>query len=553
MGDLPRKARPHRHRKAEDAFAFAVSLVNRKNLGYLFELCAGISSIAGLVEPHADPLGRTFHYQVSRILLDAVLQSTASTEQTALLHHEDLPKLVNNTIDCTDNRPAIQKIRAVNGTPLARLEFIRLLAQLGQVQIAPFEQHPTWVAGRAVALLEKIPTLRRSEIEGRVKGAGRILEFPAHEALGVSIRDAASIYLGILKYYSELWRKVNASLPRIGDRKAAAFIELERLAASAYWSFTVELLADRTGLSQVAIEKFLRLFSRAPIEHREMRWVAGSPYQTGHVSCRLLSVDRYPIVTMPNGRFIVPNITILRNAFFQVLDFSLLDAYRQRELDKLYEQVRGAALEIYLVDLVSDRLPSCVVIPEAAYQSSLGEKRGPDLCILDLADKTLVAIEAKARRLNPATAATATDDALDRNHSPSVAALRKLHEKLHALRTAPEFKSWHVMLSQVSVSREVFVSVVAATLFFHDELEPLRARFDPHHPLAGLQRPFCFLDLAVFEKAVELARSHRIPLAQLLREHYEDAYAGDPNTPAARLFRQRAMPDPSDTFAWCFL
>src|SRR5262249_13607683 len=126
-------------------------------------------------------------------------------------------------------------------------------------------------------------------------------------------------------------------------------------------------------------------------------------------------------------------------------------------------------------------------------------------------------------------------------------------KKIEALYSAPEFRPWHQQLARIPKERAVLVSVVANTVFFHDELEPLRAHFEPLHPLHELGQPFCFLDLLVFERAVELARAHQIPVAQLFREHYEDARRGDPNTAAARMFRGRETPEASSTFAWRFM
>lgn len=545
----------HRHkpRNPKVAFGFLVSQANRKDLSYLLEFCAGVSAIAGLTEAATDPLARSCHYQVSRILLDAVLQSNASTEYTARPRKEDLSRLVNGALDVSHYSGGTKKLSAASGTPSARLEFMRFLAQLGQVQIAPFEHHPTVVAGRAVALIDAIPVRRRREIEARVSGASRVLDLPAKQVLGISARQAANVYFLLLKRYADLWHQMNMCLSQDERRVAEALPELDRRAVQGYWRFTPRSLTGGSGLLQTEIKAFLHLFARTPEELRKFAQAPNSPIGLGHSSFRMLPLDRYPVVAFPGDQYVVPNITVFRNAFPHVLDFSLLDAYRQYGIDDLYNQVRGAALELYLEDLISDRLHSCVLIPETEYRTSVGGKKSPDLCILDIDDKSLITVEAKARRLSPATAVSATNSDLDRNHGPSVEALRKLPAKIEDLRTNPEFRSWQRQLAQIPKDRTILVSIVATTLFFHDELEPLRARFDSGHPLARLEQPFCFLDLSVFETAVETARVHQIPLGRLLREHYEDTRAGDPNTPAARQFRNREAPEPSDTFAWRFI
>ena len=92
----------------------------------------------------------------------------------------------------------------------------------------------------------------------------------------------------------------------------------------------------------------------------------------------------------------------------------------------------------------------------------------------------------------------------------------------------------------MAMDRTVLVSVVSGAVFFHDEIEQLRACRDPDHPLRGLNQAFCFLDLPIFERAVELACKYHLSLAQLFCEHFEDASAAGVKG-AARLFRDRWM------------
>jgi len=526
-------------RDAETAFSFAVSLANRKNLGYLLELCSGISAIAGLADILVDPLPRYCHYQISRIVSDAILRSNASNEASATFRHDELRKLINNAINVTHNTESVKKMSEASGTESVRLELMRFLAQLGQIQLAPFEDDPALLGGRTIGLLEVIPARHRKEIEQKIAGASQMLAVPLEELIGISATVAARLYLSLLTRYARLWEEFNSCLP-VGDlRLEEALRQLDQRALERYWSFTADSLIREGGASERETKAFLNLFSRAPDELREAGQDLNSAFQVGHPAVRMLPLDRYPVVALPCGRYIIPNITIFRNAFPHVLDFSLMDAYRKCGCDNIYNQVRGLALELYICSLISTRLPRCVLIPETEYRSPYGGRRSPDLCILDPSDTSLIAIEAKARRLSPAAAVGTTNVDLDQNHGPSVEALRKLPEKLDDVYTAAEFQPWRIHLERIPRSRAVLVSVVSDTVFFHDEIEPLRARFDQAHPLASLTEPFCFLDLGVFERAVDIAYTQKVSLAQLFREHYEDTRGGDPNTPAARLFRGR--------------
>jgi hypothetical protein len=181
---------------------------NGKDLQHLLGVVTGLSAIAGLTTLE-DPLGRRCHYQVSRIVADAVLRSTASFGLTEWLQPDQTRKLVNNAIDVTHDPEPLDKLRESDGPDRVLLEGVRFLGQLGQIQIAPFEDSPPHMAGAAVGLFEAIPSRHRALIEQRIPGANSVLASPPSEVLGLSVHAAAHLYLLLLIYYSQRWRSFN--------------------------------------------------------------------------------------------------------------------------------------------------------------------------------------------------------------------------------------------------------------------------------------------------------------------------------------------------------
>lgn len=274
----------HTSRESLTAFSFAVSLANRKNLGYLLEVAAGISAIAGLSSPLEDRLARACHYQVSRVVVDAILRSNASTESNAYLNPGDIGKLVNNAIDVTNNVEALMKLQAVNGTDAAKLEAMRYLGQLGQVQIAPFEEDPTHVAGRAIGLLEVLPARHREFIDQRVVGAIQVLG-AIEELLGISVSDAAELYLVLLALCADRWKKFNLYLPKGESRLEEALIHLDQWGRDKSWSFTPDLVERLSRQPEKKVRAFLALFSRTPAQLRAFLGDLAYPFQIGHPAC----------------------------------------------------------------------------------------------------------------------------------------------------------------------------------------------------------------------------------------------------------------------------
>ncbi len=231
-----------------------------------------------------------------------------------------------------------------------------------------------------------------------------------------------------------------------------------------------------------------------------------------------------------------------------MVDFALNES-----LGNEYEQARGALFHLYLRQLVEDRLPETVIIPETRYNTAKGGKDSSDLTLVDPQAGRIMPVEVKGRRITLATRLVLGDQELEDNLRDAFEALRKLPGKIADLRAGRrEFESWREAIGAAGNSPPVLVAVIREGLYGLTHLVREQARLEPQHPLNQITEPYCLLSADAFEKAVEVARHMSRPLAELLEEHYHQSALQNPATPDVDSFGQGIIPFPN-TFAASFL
>lgn len=274
----------------------------------------------------------------------------------------------------------------------------------------------------------------------------------------------------------------------------------------------------------------------------------------GHPGKRLSPLERFPIVRVDdpageNLRYLAPNYRHLAKSFVTVVDFALNEA-----LGSEYEQARGALFHLYLRQLLENRLPATLVIPETRYDTARGGKASPDLTLVDPMAGRMVPLEVKGRRINLATRLAVADEGLADNLGDAFDALRKLPGKVADMRAnRPEFKRWREAIVSTGDTPPVLVVVLREGLHLLSHLLREQARLDPEHPLHELAEPYCLLSADAFETAVEVARRSGRPLAELLEQHHQRSGLHDYTAPEADSFGETSPLAAKGTFAASFV
>lgn len=568
---MKREGQQGRNRTAEQTLTHARGLLNGCDLLELWKLSARLSLHESLT-PLEDPLCAfpVLNAETVRMLSHAVLSSHASYRQGGRLPGEqDFRKIVNDCNHALYDPDEMKPLQAARGTQRAHLELQRILVRIGAVQI-PGQEPLVWErAGRLIAMLEDLPQRYPDRIPaGQREEVQRVLP-RVEEILGVRVSDLARAFRDVLAWQIFVQELSLAALGTHAPPRRASTETREELARRQarimfsflgpepllddYLVFTVGRILDAklpaySALARPRVEAFMRLAARSVDELRAM--LSRPEFRIGHVGKRLSPLERFPVVRVddPAGGescYVIPNYRDLAKSFNAVVDFALLEA-----LGRDYEQARGALFHLYLRQLVEDRLPHFLVIPETRYDKA---RDSPDLTLVDPHAERIIPVEVKGRQINLATRLTLGDEELAENLHDAFKALRKLPSKVVDLRAGrPEFEQWRPAITATGDSPPILVAVLRDGLHLLTHLLREQVNLDPEHPLHGLAEPYCLLSADAFEKAIEVARWKGRSLAELLEDHYRRTALHDPIAPAADSFGEDLLPAPG-TFASSFL
>ena len=552
-------------RPAAELLDYARGLLKRCDLLALWKLCARLSlheALTGTDDPFC--FAPTLNFEKVRMLCNVVLGSRAAYNQTdALPSPEDFVKILNNCHAALDDPQEVASLRAASGTEQVHLEFRRFLARMGAVQISA--QEPlTWErVGRMVAMLDGLPKRFPEGIPSAQRGHVELVLRRAPEILGVSTLELGRGFADILAWQhairGHIYRQLGAANRHLSRRHSETEEEMvwrqARLGlaflepaggANDRVVFTIEeivrtleaVLAGYAELARPRIAAFLRLAARSTEELREL--LSRDEYQLGHPGKCLSPLERFPAVRIdgPPGepaRYIVPNIRHFTRSFAGIVDFTLQEA-----LGRDYEAARGALLHLYLRQLLEDRLPEAVVVPETRYDRARGGKDSPDLALIEPKAGRIVGIEVKGRGINLATRLTVGDEELKENLRDAYDALQKLPAKIADLRSGrPEFAKWREAIAATGETPPVLVVVVRTGLHFLSPLIREQVALDANHPVAKLEHPYCVLSVDEFEQAVEVARVTGRSLTELLEQHHRRSRERDPGAPPPEWFGEK--------------
>lgn len=355
------------------------------------------------------------------------------------------------------------------------------------------------------------------------------------EKFGFSMKDFLLIGFCVLtlvherfyKPYSEIHSKIEAYLARI-DRKHLSNRERSQLLtqlidSSKVWQDALIFKPQNLvipGNSIFTIEKvlaYLRLVARTTQQLRELLYSVNA-YSEGPLAERVSPLERYPIVELENGTYIVPNLNYFDMALTELPHFMLQETYR----DNRYNELRGYIQELYLQKLIEGCLPHLNIIPEITYRKAKEEINGPDLTLIE--GKKLIVLESKAKRMRVASRVAPASEALVEDIKGAFSAFEKIPSKIEDLYYGlPEYRSYKNILDMTRDSKPVATVVMGEGVYFMAEFVQDYLSDNPEHFLNKYTCPFCLIELDKFEDAVTIATTGNSSLHDLLRDYWEDS------------------------------
>lgn len=265
------------------------------------------------------------------------------------------------------------------------------------------------------------------------------------------------------------------------------------------------------------IKGFLRLAANTT---RELRSALTRPeYQRGPIGLRVTPLERYPVIDLGQGRFVVPDLSTYVAAIADIPHLAMFGPQHSTSRDA-YRSQQGAVQEVYLRELVKTRLPGLAVIPELEYRHRGRPFKGPDMTLLE-ADGKVVLVESKARRIQIETRVEQDVGAMLQNLNGVLDAFEKLVLKWEHLREGVGGYQPHQAAFLAASDTPIAVGVIGETHYFANEKLRYHVQRTPDHFLASYPFPYLILSVEQFEEFIEIAATNRLSLHTLLREQYE--------------------------------
>jgi len=530
------------------AFEDAVTRLNSGNLAELWTIAALISTLEYFGGERLQ-LFPALSFEDVRLLAEAILRSRASNYRHRIYSTKDLIYVLNKAKDGLRDAE-LEGIESGRERQTMLLELNRILSRWGSLQLEVQRSHVA-TAGRAVAFFDAIPKAL-ADVCRPESDCIRDVYRQIRAFLGCAVPELLKVLFLISAWYLNAYRRQlhileGIRIPQSSPPKARAFAALQailpnREAMAESVAFTAEALLEAApfSLESHAIDRVLALWSRGT---DELRYLTEEPAFKVGVDCWHLSpLHRYPIVRLEGDppRYAVPNLRLLLHSMFAVLDYSLLEALPADE----YNSFRGAVLEEYLFRLMTWAFPAAHLIREREYRPSKKELwKGPDVTFADVDAGTLIAVEAKTRRMGPTTRFQTDDESLDRNLADVHDALLRLPDKITHLRAGlSAYVDFQPMVDATTDTDPILVCVLPEAIHFLTQLERGRASCSSEHPLSGLGHRYCIMGLDDFEFAIACARHNEETLSTILSDFWEDAGSLELDTSAADLFRGRGVP-----------
>lgn len=489
------------------------------------------------------PLARVLNFEKLRLLSLAVLASKAAPYKRRRLDADDVQYVLNHLVDGMDEDEAFEWIHSSDDPEERARRFLVAFSRLGNAQFRHQNPDPVGRAGRLFGLFQVIPTDHYDLLQSGVQTRARGLPAQMAQRLGLKPDALVILHAATIRWYGDLGHRVAVATERLVGAARADFpfsdrhreARALRVVIDAGESLARSLTFSEAILPGSAKERraFLALMSKGSRDLRaefRRQWVEGRGLGYQHNP-----LERWPIVRLGSDEFVVPNLRVHVRACEDAFHFAA-----QAALGDEFNEVRGHLIEAYLYLLVRNRLPAATVVREREYRDRGQKVRGADLTLIE--GRTLLLIEAKARRLRLEARTSLDAEALDRNLQDVYEAIGRAGKKHDALyRGLPEYADVQDAIAVTTGSVPLVVVVVAEAPTFVNQRVRQRASHVVGHPLSGSEMRYCIVSSEDFERAVEVAATHEISLYHLFEEYWDDSASSGPGGTAPELFRGRAV------------
>lgn len=535
-------------------FREASRLLNKYKLSNLL----GVSSALSLLEVYPSENVKSFRINSSlnqvktNLFAKAIFNSNSREYKSKLLKSKDFIKVFNHLTDSMSKSSLLDEVD-LSSKETAHDFIISLAVPQHWFQKSKIDES----VGLYNLLYSEIPDKYTQTLKSEPYDTVNLSSL-FEDKFGLNIQIYFLIGLAIIAFYSN----VHGKIAKLNSSEAA---HLEKTYKSNYlghvarrdvlvkylervskkyneFYFTPEALSkDMPYFSTEDVKKFLEITSAEPKKISSLR--LKKEFKRGHISDSLHPLELFPVVNIED-RYIVPDYRIYNIALTQILPFRILEKVNVNE----YRQTLGKIQEIYIQEIINDRLPRVQIIPEIEYIRDGTQFKGPDLTLFE-GDKAIL-IESKAKEITLDTRMYAASESLFSDLEGAIKAIVKLKEKKFPdlINKHSAYRKYFQQIDKIKNNPPIFVCIIGESVMGIQELIQNEIKRNSSFELVNFGFKFCFLDIIAFSKAVEIASHNpKVSLYSILCEFYDNSVDIDSTKPLSASFSEHEY-DSSKTF-----
>jgi hypothetical protein len=513
-------------------FNNAVSKLNRLNLFNLLANSLNLSYIEffSATPKRIDLLSPVIFGEQISIFQRAILESNSQVNKNLILNAHLYSFIHNEIIGAT--------FRPIKGNEKADLEEIfDVFSKIGNSQFRYQKNRIGTRLGRAYSLLYLIPEKKKALLREKLKNDFFDLTEEIPKSIGLTVKQFLGIgfciYSKMKVLYNDNLRFIEESEDSINNassdkeknliqyRIISKLIEAQGKSNSPFVITADQLIITQSEIYSIeAVNQYLSLLSKSINKLRSLIWEK-IEYREGDIPDRLNPLERYPIIEIFSGQYLIPNARFFYDGITNLLHLIMQDLFllQPGRVDNRYHQVMGFIQEIYIEELITEKLENIQIITEIKYKKGKEQISGPDIIIIEHQTNRIIIIESKFKHTRNLSKVKPIPTILHSDLLNVIPVFEKLTKKTEDLYFGfKEYESFQGEINKTKDSIPIQVVIIGQGIEFMAEIFN---RGLLNKEFKNRTTPYCLIDIETFEDFVDFSSESGTPLSELLTRFYE--------------------------------
>jgi hypothetical protein len=232
-------------------------------------------------------------------------------------------------------------------------------------------------------------------------------------------------------------------------------------------------------------------------------------FQEGIILDRLSPFERYPLIEMDFGNYIIPNFRYMALSVTDSIHYIMQEIFPQNE----FNQTMGRIQEIYIQELLSSSFEPCLIIPEIEYKKGKELVKSPDFILLS---NRLYIIETKCKRPSATLRGDPGSDTFSDQMENVIDAISKSKSKIVDIFNKTDvFSKWDLEIDKTKKEIPTVIIIIGEGFEIPMEILCFHVKFNNFADLQNYPYNFLFINLSILEICVEISSKQHVSITSI--------------------------------------